>query len=100
METLAQIEGPCEQFTVEGVKGAIDKTKNGMAIGPSKLASDMLKCSGEAGVRLVTDLCKAIVRDGVNPKDWRKSLMGRAGWELEEPMKGQVMLWNVDHIDV
>ena len=35
----------------------------------------MLKCAGEAGVRWVTDLCNAIVREGVIPKDWRKSWM-------------------------
>ena len=54
LETLAPTEGPCEQFTVEEVRNAIHLVKNGKATGPS---SDMLKCSGEAGVRWVTDLC-------------------------------------------
>ena len=40
-----------------------------------EVASDMLKCSGEAGVRWVTDLCNAIVSMGVMYKDWRKSWM-------------------------
>ena len=34
-----------------------------------------MKCSDEAVVRWVTDLCNAIVREGVIPKDWRKSWM-------------------------
>ena len=37
--------------------------KNEKATGPSEVASDMLKCSGEAGVRWVIDLCNAIVRE-------------------------------------
>ena len=75
LETLAPIEGPCEQFTVEEVRNAIHLAKHDKATGPSEVASDMLKCSDEAVVRWVTDLCNAIVREGVIPKDWRKSWM-------------------------
>ena len=74
MKTLASTEGLCEQFTVEEERNAIHLAKNGKATGPSE-ASDMLKCSGEAGVRWIIDLCYVIVRDGVIPKDWRKSWM-------------------------
>ena len=69
METLAPTEGPCEQFAEEEVRNAIQMAKNGKATGPSEVASDMLKCSGDAGVRWVTHLCDAIVRKGVLPKD-------------------------------
>ena len=75
METLDPKEGPCEQFTMEEVRDAIHLAKNGKATGPSEVASEMLKCSGDAGVRWVTDLCNVIIRDGVIPKDWRKSWM-------------------------
>jgi hypothetical protein len=75
METLDPTEGPCEQLTVEEVREAIHLAKNGKATGPSEVASDMLKCAGEAGVRWVTDLCNAIVREGVIPKDWKKTWM-------------------------
>ena len=74
---LQRREGPCEQFTMEEVRNMIQLAKNGKATGPSEVASDMLKCSGEAGVRWITDLCNAIVRDGVILKDWRKSWMFR-----------------------
>ena len=48
--------------------------KNGKATGPSEVASDMLKCSGEAGTLMGdTGLFNAIVREGVMPKDWRKA---------------------------
>ena len=75
METLVPTEGPCEQSTVDEVRNAIHLAKNGKATGPSEVASDILKCAGEAGVRWVTDLGHAIVREGVIPKDWRKSWM-------------------------
>ena len=69
VETLAPTQGACEQFTLEEVRNAIHLAKNGKATGPSEMASDMLKYSGEAGVRWVIDLCNAIVREGVIPKD-------------------------------
>ena len=50
METLAPTEGPCEQFTVEEMRNAIHLTKNGKTTGPSEVASDILKCGGEAGL--------------------------------------------------
>ena len=75
LETLAPTEGSCEQFTVKEVRNAIRLAKNGKATGPSEVASDMLKCSDEAGVRWVTDLCNAIVRECAIPKEWRKSWM-------------------------
>jgi len=55
------------------VRNAIHLAKNGKSLGPSEVASDKLKCADEAGVRWVTDLCNAIVKKGVIPKDWRKS---------------------------
>ena len=59
------------------MRNAIHLAKNGKATGPLEVASDMLKCSGEAGVRwiIIIDLCNVIVRDGLIPKGWRKSWM-------------------------
>ena len=45
--------------------------RSGDAAGPSEVASDVLGCSGGAGVRRVTGLCNAIVREGAIPRDWR-----------------------------
>ena len=77
LETLAPTDGLCEQFTVDELRNAIHWRSK--ATEPSEVASDMLKCSGEAGVRWVTDPCNAQrregVREGVIPKDWRKSWM-------------------------
>ena len=53
LETLTPTEGPCEWFTVEELhmRNSIHLVKNGKATGPSVVASDMLKCSGEARIR-------------------------------------------------
>src|SRR5580698_5591187 len=51
------------------------KMKSGKAVGPSGIAAEMLKAAGEDGVRWVTDICNAIVKEGRIPDDWRKSWM-------------------------
>ena len=45
--------------------------KVGEAAGPSGVVAKMLKASGEAGARWVTDLCNSIVTEGKIPDDWR-----------------------------
>ena len=93
-ETLAPTEDPCEQFTVEEVRNAIHFAKNGKQL---DLRRWRRICSGEAGVRWVTDLCNAerafTVRKGVVPKDWRKS------WMLSI-YKGKGDVWTMVAIDV
>ena len=66
---LDPVQGPCERFLELEVKAAILKAKLGKAAGPSGVVSDMLKASGSDGVRWVTDLCNAVVRDGKIPDD-------------------------------
>ena len=90
LETLAPTEGLCEQFTVDELRNAIHWRSK--ATEPSEVASDMLKCSNEARVRWVIDRCYAIVREGVIPKDWRKS------WMLSIN-KGKGDIWMVVHIE-
>jgi hypothetical protein len=49
--------------------------KSGKAVGPSGIAAEMLKAAGVDGVRWVTEICNAIVKEGKIPNDWRKSWM-------------------------
>jgi len=72
---LDPVQGPCERFSELEVKAAILKAKLGKAAGPSGVVSDMLKAPDSDGVRWVTDLCNAIVRDGKKPVDWKMCLM-------------------------
>ena len=55
------------------VRAAIHKMKNDKSTGPTGVAAEMLKASGESGVRWMTDLCNAVVEKGNIPEDWSKS---------------------------
>ena len=47
--------------------------KLGKAGGPSGVMADMLKAAGDEGMRWLTELCNAVVRDGKIPNDWSRS---------------------------
>ena len=51
------------------VREAIQKMKNRKAAGPSGIAAEMIKASGQFGVDMITDLLNQIVRDSVVPAD-------------------------------
>ena len=70
-----EVSGPAELITCSEVKSAIARAKSGKAAGSSGVVAEMLKASGDVGVRWVTELCNSIVREGKIPNDWRKSLM-------------------------
>jgi hypothetical protein len=75
LEASDPVEGPAEEFSASEVRAAIAKMKSGKAVGPSGIAAEMLKAAGEDGVRWVTDICNAVVKEGRIPDDWRKSWM-------------------------
>ena len=64
-----------EQFSKDEVRVAINAAKSEKSPGPSGVAAEMLKTSGEAGIQWVMDICNAVVKDGVVPEDWKRSLM-------------------------
>ena len=55
------------------VRKAIKKMKIRKAAGPSGVAAEMIKASGEVGVDMITGLLNKIVRDGVVPAEWELS---------------------------
>ena len=63
--------GPGEKISEVEVEAA--KMKLGKAAGPSGVVADMLKAAGEDGMRWMTELCNAVVRDGKIPKEWSRS---------------------------
>ena len=65
--------GPGEKISEEEVGAAIGKMKLGKAAGPSGVVADMLEAAGDDGMRWMTELCNAVVRDGKIPKDWSRS---------------------------
>jgi hypothetical protein len=63
------VSGPAELITCSEVKSAIARAKSGKAAGSSGVVAEMLKASGDVGVRWVTELCNSIVREGKIPND-------------------------------
>ena len=49
--------------------------KNGTAVGPTGVVSEMMKEAGGFGSRWITDLINNIVIEGCIPDDWRKSIL-------------------------
>ena len=75
LDTLNPVSGPGEEITCQEVRAAMAKMKNGKAVGPSGVAAEMLKGAGEVGIKWMTELCNAVVREGRIPEDWKKSWM-------------------------
>jgi hypothetical protein len=75
LESASAVSGPSERISTSEVRAAIAKSKSGKAAGPSGVAAEMLKASGEAGIQWVTDICNKVVDEGCIPDDWRKSWM-------------------------
>ena len=73
--TADPVAGPPIHIDVEMVVKAITKMKTGKAAGPSGIAVEMLKASGDTGARLVADLANDMVRNGVIPSDWEDSFI-------------------------
>lgn len=69
------VSGPLEEISMQEVRAAIRKMKNDKSTGPTGVAAEMLKASGESGVRWMTDLFNAVVKKGNIPEDWCKSWM-------------------------
>ena len=65
--TANPVVGPPILITIEMVAKAIIKMKNGKAAGPLGTVVEMLKASGDNGVRLVADLVNDMIRNGTIP---------------------------------
>ena len=69
------VQGPlCQLAESEFVK-AIAKCSSGKATGPSGVAIEMVKASGDVGIKWMTDLCNTILMEGHIPADWTKSTL-------------------------
>ena len=69
------MHGPLEEISIEEVRSAIHKMKNDKSTGPTGVAAEMLKASGESGARWMSDLFNTVVKKGIIPEDWSKSWM-------------------------
>ena len=60
---------------MQEVRAAIHKMKNDKSTELTGVAAEMLKASGESGVRWMTDLLNAVIKKGNIPEDWSQSWM-------------------------
>ena len=54
-------QGPHPKIEREWVKVALQKMKDGKAVGTSGIAAEMLKAAGDIGLDILTDLCNTII---------------------------------------
>ena len=64
-----------KEFGIGSGCEAIGKMKQGKSDGPTGVRSEMLKAADETGTMWMTDVCNAVVGDGIIPEDWRRSWM-------------------------
>ena len=55
------------------MKVAIKHMKKGRAAGLSGVTAEMSQAAGEVGIRWVTEICNAILKEGKVPEDWERS---------------------------
>ena len=72
---VAPVAGPPPPVTMEQIRKAISKMKCGKAAGPSGIIAEMLKASGEEGVRLLRQLGEDVFSTGVIPEEWQESII-------------------------
>ena len=64
-----------ELISEREVEEAIRDMKAGKAGGPSEVVGEMLKAAGRKGVRMMTELCNQVVREGKIPSEWELSTL-------------------------
>ena len=72
---VAPTAGPPPPVTTEQISKAVSKMKCGKAAGPSGVIAEMLKASGEEGVRLLRQLGEEVFSNGVIPGEWEESII-------------------------
>ena len=64
-----------EEINEQEVRAALQKMKEGKAVGPDGLPAEVWKCLGELGVKFLTKLYNNLLEGGSMPDDWRKSVL-------------------------
>ena len=59
-----KVKGPCELINEKEVEEAIKVIK-----GPSEVMGEMLKATGKKGIKMLTELCNQVVREGAIPRE-------------------------------
>ena len=73
--TKNPVKGPHPKIEREWVKVALQKMKDGNAVGTSGIAAEMLKAAGDIGLDILTDLCNTIIQENSIPSRWDVSII-------------------------
>ena len=63
------------EVSVEDIRKAVKKIKNGKAPGVDGITSEMLKYGGESVTEWLTRVCNVCFREGRVPKDWQRAVI-------------------------
>ena len=63
------------EVSVEDVRKAVKKIKNGKAPGVDGITSEMLKYGGESVIEWLTKVCNVCFREGRVPKVWQRAIV-------------------------
>ena len=69
------IEGPVERVTRKEIIEAMQKMKSGKAAGLSEVNVEMIRASGEVGVKVMMDLCQRVLYGKGMPDEWKTSVI-------------------------
>ena len=75
LETCSSNDTVCEPITEDEIREAMDKMKKKKAAGPTGITFELIKAAGIEGIKWLTEVCNAVIRDGGIPEDWKKSWM-------------------------
>ena len=73
--TCEKVEGPCELIRRDEILKALRMMKNGKAVGPTGIVSEMFVVEEDCSVEWLTSLCNLIVAQGRIPDDWRSIIL-------------------------
>ena len=69
------MEGPVERVTSKEITEAMQKMKSGKAAGLSEVSVEMIRASGDVGIKVMMDLCQRVLDGKGMPEDWKTSVI-------------------------
>ena len=75
LDVAESINRDVGRISMDEVRMAMKKMKNGKAVGPDDIPVEAWRCLGEMAVRFLNSLCNRILAGERMPEEWRKSTL-------------------------
>ena len=69
------VEGPAKRVAREEIVEAMQSMKSGKATGPSEVSVEMIRASGEVGIKVMMALCQRVLDGRGMPNEWKTSVI-------------------------